>query len=281
MAWTRTFSSLARAPTRSAAWFDVYEGRLNLDQPAGTNAIGTASVLVGHNANNNFGIVVWQASNQINGNSNFTLTSLGTIPGGVPTNDGQLWLNGFSDTIGGLQDTGGLGTAIVQCQSPSTTSSLTVSPSAGTSFNYGGILRDGSTTTEGQLSFHMGGLGQQILSGQNLYTGATTVNSGTLTINSSLPTANITISGDLNGNGTINFGNGSQNGEIVVNSSGTLELRHAGRLRRDAVQHRRTDGFVGYARQPGAGRHVRPALFRPGEPAFTGLPSQIHAYRRQ
>ncbi len=216
------FFAGANANTLSGLVY-VYQGRLNLNKSAGTSAIGTASVLVGHSANNTYGIVVWQASNQVNGNSNFTLGSFGTInSSGSASNDGQLWLNGFNDTIGGLQDTGGAGTAIVQCQNPSGTSSLTVSPS--TSFNYGGILRDGTTTGEGQLSFHMGGLGVQTLSGSNLYTGATTVNSGTLTIASSLPTANITISGDLNGGGTINFGNGSSNGVIVVNSSGTLDV---------------------------------------------------------
>ena len=195
-------------------------GQLNLNKTAGVNAIGTATVNVGVSGVAGGAAVVWRGNNEINGGSNFNLLSASS----GTTNNGWLLLNGFSDTIGGLMDTGGQGTAIVECQSSGLLSSLTVSPSAGTSFNYGGIIRDGNTSGSGTLSIHMGGAGQEIFSGTQSYTGGTTVNSGTLTLNGLMAgNANITVSGDLNGLGTINFGSGSPSGEILVNSTGTLD----------------------------------------------------------
>ena len=197
----------------------VRAGMLNLQKTAGTNAIGTANVSVGVSGLAFPAAVVWQANNQINGGSNFNLLSASS----GTTNNGQLWLNGHSDTIGGLMDNGGLGTAIVTNQAPGTNGSLTIAPSAGTTFQYGGLITNGFTSGQGTLSLHMGGAGIEVLSGTESYTGATTVNSGTLSLNGLLTgNASIGVSGDLNGMGTINFGSGSPTGEITVNTSGTL-----------------------------------------------------------
>ncbi len=192
---------------------------LNLNKPAGLDAIA-GPLLVNCTTANDFTVVQWSQNDQIDNNSVVTLNPT--------TGSSILRLNGYTDMIGGLISQGAGNSIVENAQTSSpTTGKLTVSPSAGAVYTFGGILRDGYTGSVGTLSFGLAGPGQEILTGAEAYSGATTVNSGTLTVNGSLANANITIAGigggDLNGAGTINFGNGSPNGEIVVNSSGTLD----------------------------------------------------------
>ncbi len=105
--WQDNIFSGAGANTLSGTVL-VQQGKLQLDKTSGVNAIGTAAVNVGASGHGS-AAVLWSASNQINGGSVFTLYS------GASSN-GQLWLQGQSDTIAGLQDTGGAGTALVQDQ---------------------------------------------------------------------------------------------------------------------------------------------------------------------
>ena len=198
----------------------VQTGRLNLGKTAGINAIGTAGVSVGSVGKT--AVVVWQADNQINGTAAFTLLSAGDLAsGGGTSSSGQMWLSGHNDTIAGLQDTGGQGTAIVENDTPFTTSTLTISTSAGSSYNYGGRIRDGFSSGMGTLALVVSGSGQQILSGTNTYTGGTTVNGGTLTLNGSLANANIQVNaGTFNGSGLLNFRPGN---DIMVGSTGTFD----------------------------------------------------------
>ena len=161
----------------------------------------------------------WNANNQINGGSVVTLLSLGS----GTSNCGQIWMRGNSDTIAGLQDTGGSGTAIVQNQLASTNGTLSVNPGAGNSYNFGGIIRDGSVANLGTLAFRVTDAGQQVLTGvNNTYTGGTTVNGGTLTLNGSLSHANIAVnSGTFNGSGTMVWAASSE--QITVGSGGTFD----------------------------------------------------------
>ena len=216
--WTDNWFEGATANTLSGAVF-VQAGMLNLQKTAGVNAIGTAGVTVG--SNGNAAEVVRRAGNQINGTAAVTLLSGGNVNvSDGATGSGQLWLNSYSDTFAGLQDTGGSGSAVVENQASFSASTLTLSPSAGSSFNFGGRIRDSSSSGMGTVAIVMNGPGQQILGGANTYSGGTTVNGGTLTMNGTMNNANIQINGGtFSGSGLITFQSGN---EIEVGAGGTF-----------------------------------------------------------
>jgi autotransporter-associated beta strand protein len=217
--WTDNWFAGA-SPNTITGSVNVQSGRLYLDKTAGVNAIGTAGVNVGSSGNT--ALVIWQANNQINGTAPITLLSAGNLTdSGGTMNSGQLWLNGHNDTIAGLQDTGGSGTAIVENDATTTISALTLSPSAGSTYSYGGRIRDASGPGLGTLTLGLSGAGRQILSGAITYSGATTINGGTLTLNGSKSNANIQVnSGTFNGSGLITF---QPNNEIIVGSTGKFD----------------------------------------------------------
>lgn len=141
----------------------ILAGELALAKTAGISAIvgdialgdGTAAA-----------ILRLTNADQIADTSNITLAGTGTEAG-------VFRLLGKAETIGGLISTGGAG--IVENES-ATASTLTLN-NTGTQ-NFSGILRNG--TLAGTLALIKNGAGTQILSGQNLYTGSTTINAGTL-----------------------------------------------------------------------------------------------------
>jgi autotransporter-associated beta strand protein len=86
-------------------------------------------------------------------------------------------LNGFNQTVGGLQRTntgGGAGGAIIT-NSGAADKTLTINQSATTTFN--GIIQDGPTN---KVIIDKDGTGSLTLTGPNTYTGTTTVSEGTL-----------------------------------------------------------------------------------------------------
>ena len=196
----------------------ITQSNLTLNK-TGVNAISGPLQVV---ANNNFTIVQWSQNDQINDNSVVSMSSTASTSGNA-----VLRLAGHTDTIGGLTSNNtSIGNCIIENQVVgSSVAKLTVSPSAGAIYTFGGLIRNGTASTGfGTMSFGMSGSGQEILTGAETYTGATTVNGGTLTINGSLSSGSITVSGgDFSGSGAINFGSGSPNGEITVNSSGTVD----------------------------------------------------------
>jgi outer membrane autotransporter protein len=121
---------------------------------------------------------------------------------------GTFDLNGQNQTLGSLSGTGGtvaLGSG-----------GLTVGDASSTSFA-GAITGTGSFVKQGG--------GKLILSGANTYTGATTINAGSLAVNGSL-TSNTTVNagGTLQGTGTI-VGNVTVAGNIAPgNSIGTINI---------------------------------------------------------
>ena len=211
-----TFSGAA-ANTLSGAII-IQQGKLVLNKSAGVTAIASPVTIGTTGA----AALSWSANDQISDGVVVTLLSRGS----GATNSGQIWMRGNTDTIGGLQDTGGSGNAVVQNLLASTTGKLTVAPSAGAVYTYGGLMRDGTTSgfsTVGALAFGVSGAGQQILTGvNNTYTGGTTVNGGTLTLNGALAHANIAVnSGTFNGTGTLAWGASSE--QITVGSGGTFD----------------------------------------------------------
>jgi fibronectin-binding autotransporter adhesin len=119
-------------------------------------------------------------------------------------------LNGNSQTIGGLRSFGSTGSASVngtRTVTSATAATLTIDNSSATNYLYDGVI-------SGNLSLVKNGTATQTLSGNNTYTGTTSVAGGTLLLsgNGTLGTSAISISG-----GTLNMG-----GKSLTNAFGSL-----------------------------------------------------------
>jgi autotransporter-associated beta strand protein len=137
----------------------------------------------------------------------------------VTVNSGaELRIQFAATSINGLN-----GTGLVQSVSSAQTLTLGIGNGSG---DFGG-------TMQSVLSLIKEGLGTQVLSGTNTYTGTTTVNAGALVISgsSTSPTTvnngNLIVRGTLSGSTTINSGGllkgtGTLNSAILVNPGGTL-----------------------------------------------------------
>src|SRR5262249_1855385 len=119
-----------------------------------------------------------------------------------------LDMNGQSESIDGL-----FGNGTVTDSAATTTSTLTVGLSGG-SGTFSGVLQDGS----GKLALTKSGAGTETLSVPNTYTGATTINGGTLLVDGSTASGSAVA---VN-NGGILGGTGTVNGTVTVNSGGHL-----------------------------------------------------------
>ena len=129
-------------------------------------------------------------------------------------NGGTLDMNGKSETINGLS---GL-TGTVQNQLDSTTSTLTLGAGDAT-VSFGGVLRN-NTTSGGTLALIKTGSGTQTLGGTNIYSGATTVNAGTLKVTGSISGSVVTV----NNSGTVlaSGATGAIGKGVTVNSGAIL-----------------------------------------------------------
>jgi autotransporter-associated beta strand protein len=158
------------------------------------------------------------------GKGNVTLVDEGTT-GAANT---VLDLNGFSETINGLYDSGTNLAKLIITNNGSQASKLTVG-SNNASGSYGGTLSDGTS----QLAIEKIGTGTQVISGTNAYSGATTITGGTLKAGNgaalgSAASGTTVVSGatlDVNGQGlgaeavTVQ-GGGVGGAGAIVNSSG-------------------------------------------------------------
>jgi outer membrane autotransporter protein len=131
-----------------------------------------------------------------------------------------LDLHGFSNTIGSLS---GNGTVTNNGAAPAV---LTVANDT-TSTTFGGILEDGT----GVLGLTKTGTGTLILTGNNAYSGGTTISAGTLQIGTGGTTGSIT--GNVTDNGSLAFDRSnsltfnsviSGSGTVIQNGSGTIIL---------------------------------------------------------
>jgi autotransporter-associated beta strand protein len=122
-------------------------------------------------------------------------------------------LNGHNQTIGGLRSFTGSGSASANgtrtvTSSPAAT--LTIDNSSATNYLYDGVI-------SGNISLVKNGTGAQTLSGNNTYTGTTTINGGTL-LATNLQSSGVTV----NTGGTI--GAGSAAGAVGTLTVGSLTL---------------------------------------------------------
>jgi autotransporter-associated beta strand protein len=134
---------------------------------------------------------------------------------GTPTSatGGTLRLNSVNQSLGGLQvavDNSGTNRVVGGDASPATLSVINT-----TDFTYSGIL-GGPGSNENNFVLFKSGSGTLTLSGNNTYTGATTINAGTLLVDGTSASAQHTVNtgGTLGGTGDI--------GPVSVNSGGTL-----------------------------------------------------------
>ena len=146
-------------------------------------------------------------------NGMLKLGQAGVIPdaSGVYVGQGGTFnLNGNSETIDALSGTGTVDTAAA-----TSAPTLTLGSGNGNGTFSGAINNSGASGAT--LSVSKSGNGTQALSGNNTYTGTTTVTSGTLLINGSTASGSaFSVSGGtLGGSGTIG-------GAVTVNSGGTL-----------------------------------------------------------
>jgi autotransporter-associated beta strand protein len=120
-------------------------------------------------------------------------------------------LCGGSQQVAALLTDGGNGGRLINSNTGSV-SILTLSPSGG-SAAFSGTISGGGTL--GVIGLVMSGSGLQILSGNNTYTGPTTINQGELMVNGSLVSpVTVNSGGILGGSGYL--------GSVLVNSGGTL-----------------------------------------------------------
>ena len=125
---------------------------------------------------------------------------------------GTLGLYGRSVVVSGLTTAPGSTSAIVENGSSTNVATLTVAVSAATPNAFAGVIRDNIAP----LNLKKTGAGVLTLSGNNTYTGATTVEQGTLTVDGSL------ARGVLVKSGAILAGVGTIGQTVIVEAGGTL-----------------------------------------------------------
>ncbi|HEV8269551.1 MAG TPA: autotransporter-associated beta strand repeat-containing protein, partial [Thermoanaerobaculia bacterium] len=159
----------------------VNAGFLTIDSPTLNGSI-PADLRIGNGVGTPGSAVVKELSS-----SNISNTSHVTID-----RDGRLDLNGFSETIEGLSG--------AEPEAAITLGSGTLTISSVTSGGFAGVISgSGGITKTGTSGSHI------TLSGDNTYTGTTTVNSGTLVVNGDQPSSDVSVvgSGILLGSGTV------------------------------------------------------------------------------
>jgi fibronectin-binding autotransporter adhesin len=179
---------------------------------------------------------------------------------GANAQGGRFDLNGFNQTVAGLSGGSGVSAGLVtNLTAGATTSTLTVDNSA--DFTFSGSLADGGT---GAVAFTKNGNGVQALTADSTYTGATTINAGTLVVGlasvGSLGDTQVTVNaGTLGGTGSlagvvvVGDGLGSSDASLSAGDNagaiGTLTLTNSLTLDSDANFVFEYNGTLGIADQ--------------------------------
>ncbi len=145
--------------------------------------------------------------------------------------DSYFRLNGHIETIGGLVSTGNGAKAAIENRGSGdagtyVNGTLVINTATATSYSYNGNIRnvDAGTGSGGLVAITKSGAGTQTFTGASIsYTGATTVNGGTLVLNNTGGASPITV----NSTGTL-AGTGTTTGTLTVASGGTLAPGVAG-----------------------------------------------------
>ena len=225
---TQTFNVTIAAPL-------VHDSALGATADGGLTKLGTgaltlaaANTYTGATSINN-GMIILSA-----GDDRLPTSTILTLGDGNTNDSGKLKLDSRNQTLAGLL-TAGTGTANSVINGNATAATLTLNISSTSSF--GGLL-GGTGTNENNFNLTKTGAGTMTLSGANTYTGATSIQAGTLQAgaagggtvfgsNSAVSLANVAgATLDLNGfNQTIGSlaGGGSTGGQVLL-GAGTLTL---------------------------------------------------------
>jgi|694.fasta_scaffold27196_7 fibronectin-binding autotransporter adhesin len=208
--------SPSSAPTRTAAI-------------TGTgNVLFGSQVVMGGTANTFLGSAVIESAGVLKLGTNSALPSTTRLVFNTPNSTNARFIpEGFSQTVSGIDSSGGSGIMIVEAASvnvSNTPSTLTVAVASGTSFTYAGYLRNAQgSATNSALSITKTGSGSQVFSGDSglvTYTGPTTINAGVLEFSGAGSVANdsaITLAG-----GTARFAGGGTR-STAIGGTGGLE----------------------------------------------------------
>jgi fibronectin-binding autotransporter adhesin len=201
-------------PTAGVIYYGVISGSggLTINGGSGGNNAATAPYLLVLNAQNNYSgnTTINNATVTNDKNVNPALNILPPTTVLTLTNSAVFaYYNGHaSQTLAGLN---GDNTTAIGTENNNTLTTLTIDPSAGTSYTYAGLIgaldvlgRGNGGLSGGTLAVAFNGQGTQVLTGANDYTGGTTVNSGTLQLGnkSAMGTGGLTANGgviDLHG----------------------------------------------------------------------------------
>ncbi|MEI7958408.1 MAG: autotransporter-associated beta strand repeat-containing protein, partial [Verrucomicrobiota bacterium] len=117
-----------------------------------------------------------------------------------------LQLNGNSIAISKLTNSGTTYSSTVWNNSATTAATLTVGNSLNLTGTFGGVLTDGTVASVKSLGLTKAGTGAFTLTGNNTYTGATTINSGTLALGAG---------GSIASSGTLVVGSAGSSGAVL------------------------------------------------------------------
>jgi fibronectin-binding autotransporter adhesin len=184
------------------------------------------------------------------------------IANGLPTdtvlkfaanaNARRFQLQGFNQTLAGVDSAGASGTLIIEAASDSTSNApatLTLNVAANESYNFGGLVRNAAgTATNSALTVVKNGEGTQIFSGNGVnntgpsYSGTTTINAGILEFAGAGALGSATANNSqiiLNG-GSVRFSGGAASSEVPLRTAaitGTGDVRIANTIRLGGTSH--------------------------------------------
>lgn len=173
----------------------------------------------------------------IGGGDQIANTSLITFGGGTGIDAGALQLFGHDETIRAIQSQGAADGIV---ESGTNTATLTTAgANASDTFTFTGIMRNGAAANS-VLAYNKSGAYTQVLTGINLYTGTTTISSGTLQLGNGGVNGSLSPSSTIVNDATLVFNrstsvvqgtdfsaNLSGAGVVVQAGSGTLNLNAA------------------------------------------------------
>jgi autotransporter-associated beta strand protein len=180
-----------------------FVGNKNFDVDVANAVVGGEQIVQGVSLNANVtnalsgGTIRAASGSTINVNANNAINGSNIAFEG----NGSLALNGHNATVGGINDNYNWSPGSIGSASASSVV-LTIAPTSGSWSYYGNIAE-----TDGAISVVKGGAGMQFLSGDNSYTGGTTISGGQLFANSNtaLGTGLVTVEsgGTLGGSATL------------------------------------------------------------------------------
>jgi autotransporter-associated beta strand protein len=197
----------------------VFDGPLSHSLVAAVSGSGNLT-MAGTGTLNLSGNLAYSGSTTISSGIVQAGSTTGLSPNSAFTVNSILDLNGFNSTIGSLS---GNGTVL---NNGSTTAGLTIGNNNATT-TFAGVLKDGTSI----LQLTKSGSGTLILTGNNTYTGGTTISAGTLQVGNGGTTGSIT--GNVADNGVLVFDRSdsvtfggviSGPGSLVQQGAGTLTL---------------------------------------------------------